>query len=302
MKLFLLPLIFIANFAFASIPQIDSIVGASRVAAHDGVITAYLGMAPACDTFLSGACHANPLPFDSAVPVLKVVFKHDVSQIRIAHGFWTLPTNKNLADKSLSIVMDDICGLSSMGYCSNIDGSKTLPLAAYVDANGNGIMDAAEDAIALHVKVLNPDPMVWGTHGLSTDGIGGPQGFIPFPGDGAVYLSDLEMASNFPMLGYGSKITKVRVFASNIGLEKANLIEASRIVDLELAPDGSGLIDNKIDGLQNGTAYVFRIVMLDEAENMVLHFPAPSADATCDAGAPFVGCPWAATPEAVIGR
>ncbi len=43
------------------------------------------------------------------------------------------------------------------------------------------------------------------------------------------------------------------------------------------------------------------IGLVDEANNLVQFYPDTGADATCDAGTPFTNCPWAATPEEVLG-
>jgi hypothetical protein len=186
--------------------------------------------------------------------------------------------------------------------CENQNLTATLKL--FVDKDGSGTLTTGEDSVDFQAKVLKPDPgtyAVWNNG--NTDGIGGTQGFTPYPGDEKVYIEDPETALNFPALTYGNTKAKyVRVFHSEAGLASATRDSADS-VDLPVQTDGAKLESNIVTaGLKNDTTYVFRVAMVDEAGNLAQFFPAVGADPTCDdAASGFANCPWAATPEKVLG-
>lgn len=295
MKLFLLPLIFIANFAFASIPQIDRIEGAHSYDLTDG-IKIFASFSGLCNEYLS-VCHTHGF---QGPEILRLVFKDDVSQMRVANlqGL-TIPIQKSVAEKAVEISWDTLCLNSQMAdFCTQTGNFKRIAIRAFIDANSNGLMDSIESAVAIEFHLITPENTFYSQAGdMNSEGV---QAFTPYPGDSSFYLENIMAGTGYPMLSYNSRAKKMRVYLSDQDMRQANALQATLIKDIPLNDDGT-LAYNQVTGLTNGLTYAVRVALIDEAGNIVLNFPGYHSDPTCDA-APMTGCPWAVTPEAVSGR
>jgi len=187
--------------------------------------------------------------------------------------------------------------------CAAVAASASVNGKLFRDANGNGTPDTNEETADVIIKFVTPGAD-YDVHGaVSTDGIGGTQGFVPFPGDEKIRLTEIESSDNFPNMSYGAKITGVRVWHSDVAMSQA-IVGSADPRTLSVGADGS-LGNSVVDGLDNDKAYVFRIALVDEASNVVQFFPGDvSATFSQCETAPFNSpalCPWTATPEQVLG-
>ncbi len=208
---------------------------------------------------------------------------------------------------SASFTWDTLCQASTAGTtCENVPTTQKATLSARIfnDNNNSSDVDDDEEATTISFYIINPGKgtsSTWNVYGATnTEGVGG---FTPYPGDEKIYIEDVTSTSGFPTLSYGSKAVKVRVWISDNGAATASPTSAIVPSDLDVVDDGGTLESNKVTGLTNGTAYVFRVALIDEAGNIVQHYPSAS-DATangCDTNPPSSSCPWAATPDEVLG-
>jgi hypothetical protein len=93
----------------------------------------------------------------------------------------------------------------------------------------------------------------------------------------------------------------MRVFVSDQDMNHATVASAAMTVDLPVNAVGN-LTNSAITGLTSGKGYYFRIGLIDEAGNLVQHFPdmtgLSSSDANCMAPSPDpVNCVYAAIPK-----
>lgn len=208
-------------------------------------------------------------------------------------------TVSSTSTTSASWRWSDVCGKidTSIVDCNSITSNWQLNGTVFNDADIDGVADSGENQAELIIKFIaaSEDYSVHGT--TYTDGI---SGFYPYPGDEKIYLKDLETADNFPTLTYGSKVANIRVWRSSTALSQA-IVESSDPRDVSVDSNG-GTGSNIVSGLENDVPYVFRIAMVDEAGNIVQQYPGDVAASNpeCETS-PFTGCPWAATPEQVLG-
>jgi hypothetical protein len=200
-------------------------------------------------------------------------------------------------DFEWSVLVSQLDSTPTLGTFTGPIGTFTGKI--FIDKDNSGTFTTGEETTDVVFKFIKPsdDYSVYGQ--VYTEGIGGSQGFVPYPGDEKVYIEDIDSTTNFPALTYGSKVKFIRVFHSEAGLVGANVDSADQ-KDIPVDDDGT-LNGNQIRSLENNKTYVFRVGLVDEAGNLVQLYPATGADATCDAGTPFTNCPWAATPEEVLG-
>ncbi len=290
---------------FGGMAGADCSAGGSLATCNSCTVAAMVGT-PLCLTAADGLCNCNTTRIYGNLSMTIAVRRGEATtgNIRIAVGTANTVAGTGTGD-SVSVTWDDICNKADTPtVCSLVAGNKTINAKIFVDKNGDNTYNATDEASVatdFTFRVINPGEGSYDVYGASTEGIGGTFGFVPYPGDEKVYIEDIEAATNFPTLSYGTKAVKVRVYHSAAGLASAN-VDSTETTDITVSSDGNTLDRNVVtNGLSNNTTYVFRIAMVDEANNVVQFFPAPAADATCDAGTPFTGCPWAATPEEVLG-
>jgi hypothetical protein len=326
MKLsFLLIFAFFTSPAFAVI-SITGISGGSRseLATTGSTAILYAGLAGSdcaainptgstcnsCDTVAvtpPAACTTQPLCACNSARIypagtVTITIKREATmtgEVRMARpdNGNTVITSSNRNNDSVTMSWQDICN----GSC---DAMTNFTGKVFIDKTpANGTFDSGEEAIDLQVRFVSATAGtydVWGAATGSEEGIGGTQGFTPYPGDEKIYFRDPETSDGFPTVGTG-KIVAVRVFYTDQGLD--NLAPTAKSTDLPVASDGSGVDRKIVSGLTNNTTYVFRIALLDEANNVLQFFPGNGGNSTCDSGAApnFTNCPWAATPEKVLG-
>lgn len=203
---------------------------------------------------------------------------------------------------SLSIQWENLCLASSQTItCESIANKATISAKLFNDNNNNSSKDEDEEATTVYIYIINPGTASWNVYAaVNTEGIGG---FTPYPGDEKIFLEDISSTSGYPTLSYGSKATKVRVWISDTGAAAAGPTSTISPEDLNIEDDTGNLENDKVTGLENGTTYFFRVALIDEAGNIVQHFPS-AADATasgCDSNPPASTCKWAASPDQVLG-
>jgi hypothetical protein len=211
---------------------------------------------------------------------------------------------KNLGNDGTAVEFfwGDMCTAIMGGTCDG--GALTTNPATfriYLDKDRQTDIDSGEEFVEVSVKVINPGTTDWNFYGdVKTEGIGG---FTPYPGDKKIYVEDVASNTGFPSLSYGSEVKKVRVYMSSAG--KGSPIPHSILTpaNLTVEEDGAELSDSVVDGLENNVRYAFRVALVDEANNVVQFFPsATTATANgCDSSPPAANCPWAATPDQVLG-
>ncbi len=264
-----------------------------------------------CATAADALCACNTARIHTNSSMSITVKRGDTTtgniRVAVANGS-SYNTVGSGAGDAVTVTWDAVCNASDLGgNCETVSNNKTINAKIFVDKdNGNDYDSTDEASVAsdFSFRLLKPLDADYSIFGVTfSEGIGGGQGFKPYPGDSKVYIEDIDATTGFPSLGYGGKVAKVRIFHSSEGLASAT-IESSDSSDLNVATDGSNLERNVVTaGLTNNTTYIFRIAMVDEANNVVQFFPNVAADATCDDADPVVrrGCPWAATPEEVLG-
>lgn len=281
---------------------------ASNLSTCDSCTSAAM-TATLCGDAANGLCACNKARIFGALSMTIAVKRADTTTgpIRIAIGTNNTVVGSGSGD-SVSVTWDEVCNKAdSGGNCDTFLNNKTISAKIFIDKNNDNTYNSNDEsgvATDFSFKILNPGGRDVATDAYNvfgnptTEGIGA---FKPYPGDAKIYLEDLDTATNFPTLGYGSKAVGLRVFHASTGLAGATA-ESADSTDLKFSTDGNNLERNVVStGLNNGTTYIFRIAMLDEANNVVQFFPAAGADAACDDPAQFTACAYAATPDQVLG-
>lgn len=208
-----------------------------------------------------------------------------------------------------------ICQLMGNSDCTQVTSGTQAQVTIYIDQNNNGYPDPGDsEGVLVTFKVIRPGTGydVFGITGGNQDGIGG---FTPFPGDEQIYLTDVNSTSGFPTMGYGGTAQKIRVYASDQNMTDAAPDHGLSPKDISLDSNGTFRQSDTVDGLVNGQPYVFRIALVDEANNVVQFYPGdqtqtgtPGGNANCDTQTPPVvdipvgsGCPFAAKPDQILG-
>lgn len=206
--------------------------------------------------------------------------------------------------KSVSLTWRTICGAAAGSPdCESLTASnKTISLKIVIDKDGNNGLTTGEESVDVTFDIVKPGDSD-NVHDDTTEpGIGS---FTVYPGDEKVYIESIKGDGGFPSLAYGAKAQAVRVFRSDVSMAKAVPGDGLETADLSIVDDGANLSDSIVDGLVNGTAYAFRIGLIDEAGNIVQFFPTNpvGGGSTCDntpldtSGA----CAYVATPDEVLG-
>lgn len=267
--------------------------------------------ANACVTAAQALCACNTVRIHTNSSMSITIRRGDTTtgniRVAVANGTAYNTVGSGTGD-AVTVTWDAVCGASDLGgNCETVVSNKTINAKIFVDKDNGNDYDATEEssvATDFSFRLLKPSDVDYSIFANPTsEGIGGGQGFKPYPGDAKVYIEDIDATTGFPALGYGGKVTKVRVFNSSEGLATAT-VESPSSTDLNITTDGTNLERNVVTaGLSNNTTYIFRIAMVDEAGNVVQFFPDAGADASCDDADPVNrrSCPWAATPEEVLG-
>lgn len=298
----------LANSAYAGpAPYIMSITGASDYQHSPWMI--YGGLAGAADSnsceAVSLSCRTAPLCVCNPKRVttdgiLTIDFdsRFSTGNVIMTSGYDRRPVSPvSFGPDKISVRWADLCAGGGQYNCEAIDRTKFFVIQAAFDDNGNGVIDTNETPVEMNVLLIRPDEFDAISGTMSSDGV---NQFSILPGDGKVYLSDLETGHNFPRLDYGGRAGKLRVFISDTKLEDANVVNASRVVDFDINDQGAFTAPLVVEGLTNNVTYFFRIALVDQAANLVLHNPSYEWDQYSDCNrAPAVHCPYAATPGVV---
>ena len=202
-------------------------------------------------------------------------------------------------------------GSGTTSDCGSVTSGASMTLTVWVDDNCNGIFDNGDDYVAVTAKIVvpsnSPSENVYGT--AATDGLGQ---FTAFPGDGRIYLTDLDTASGngFPVMNDTVNATAITVYASTLSLDDANASgSAVSTFSVGVNSDGS-LAQNYVDGVTNGTRYWVRVATVDAANNIQQFYPdlsrnlSQTLQTACGSGNAsnnYQGCPYTVVPDQVLG-
>ncbi|MGE4133727.1 MAG: CFI-box-CTERM domain-containing protein [Bdellovibrionales bacterium] len=267
-----------------------------------------------CSTATNGLCPCNTTRAYGTLLVRINITKPagSTGQARISKGTATALNNGETNDGNyVTFTWDTLCQADADiggATCNTITNNKTATYEIYIDTDGSNTKTTGDsDSTSVSLRIINPGTGDTYAIGSSSDGM---YDFTPYPGDKKIYLEDPSTSSSFPTLGYGSKAVKVRIFRSTESLASATP-ESADNSDVDVVENGNTLSNNTVTGLDNGTTYVFRVGLIDEANNVVLFFPgvpAAAPDTDCDSksttdsnGSPFGSCPYKATPDEVLG-
>ena len=200
----------------------------------------------------------------------------------------------------LEVRWGDICRWIGTGNtsCETAQGQVQLAIGVTPERD----QPTGGDTRAIVFRVGGPRDGEFDTNeGCGTDGEG-ICAFTAFPGDGKVFITDLESGRGFPRVS-GLDAQFLRVFVSEDGFIRtpADSLEPQ---DLRISSTGGDLALDKrvVDRLRNGTRYYFRAATVDEAGN-VANFTGNDeiVDACGSLEDPSPTCPYAARPDEVLG-
>ena len=206
--------------------------------------------------------------------------------------------------------------------CSKISGgnatctfteSKNVTLKIAFDTDGDTGVDTDETTTDVTFHLIQPGSTNYNVFSEMNEGV---SDFKAFPGDEKAFLIGpdgtdvLPSLGGFPIFLYGSKAVAMRVYISDENITKAVYNTTLEPVNISITDEGGTLDNNVVDGLENDVRYFFRIAMVDQAGNVVQHFPTDAeADAACGSNgacctvntAASKFCPYSATPNEVLG-
>lgn len=255
-----------------------------------------------CDTCYGGVNY--PCNYTSIYPnlILKFYFKSDNAElvkkgptIYLKNGSTTInASNKGTnSDGSyyFEITWSSLCSQVTSGNTNcetDISGDFSIGLST---DSGSTLTDSVNLKIA--TRYVNPSVQSTYTKCTAasiTSTYQGACGMTLFPGDEKVYVDEIIFDNLFPDTASSSTIDFNRVlFFFEEGSSAASVTNASKAAEFNITKtnDQYELSDNKIDGLQNGVQYCFRMATEDMAGN-ISSFTA-DADSQC------------VTPEEVVG-
>lgn len=309
--------------AYAAGPTVTGTEGASAFTAVGTVYTVYAGLAGTsctgsgvtpCDSCAAANCATAPL---CACNKRKI---NDGMQVRVylnpesgntsnavaqlSDGTTNFPPlTVNNGGSYVDFNWTDICNRvnGNTGGCATITNTQSVTIKIALDnKTADGQVSAGEETTDVIFKIVSPTAGSFDVYGAPTaEGIGG---FTPYPGDEKIYVEDLASHLGFPSLSYGTKVKAVRMFISDTDLATANSTQAPlEDADINIIDNGDNLERNIVDGLENDKRYFFRLALVDEAENVVQHFPDTSADASCTLSTAPADCAYDAIPSEVLG-
>lgn len=313
--------------AWAAGPTITSVSGASGYNLT-GTITVFGGLAgnvcsgtdiySTCDSCANVSCGTAPLCACNKNRIydglyVKLFLKLDGAtgqgRVRSADGTQLINIQTlNNGGSYVDINWTDICSRANNGSggtgtgtnCAGIaSANNTTTLKVWIDTNNNDTIDNNEAATDVQFRMIAPAAGAWDVYGSTAEGV---DSFLPYPGDGKIYIEQLHSSSGFPNLSYGSKATALRVFISDVNMDDATAASGFEPQDVKIVEDGTTVERPIVDGLDNDKLYFFRIALVDEASNLVQHYPAASGlDASCTTNPGTSSCPFSATPSEVLG-
>lgn len=316
MRFTLQSLLFIAFFplsAFAAKPVVTAITGAS-FSTRTPTIQAFGGFA--------GAICANPntdLTCDNCVGAgltacnstraynnlkLRIAASHTETGnlIMVKPGDNTMISTAPHTATNVWASWQAVCQSFPSGTDCETTNVKEGTVRVCLDKDLSNSFTTGEECEDVKIKIVTM-PTVTYDIATTSDGI---SNFVPYPGDEKIYLEDPTPSANFPNLSHGGKITNVRVFVGEGNMTDAVPGSGLSPKDLAIINNGDTLDDSKVDGLENGKPYWFRIGLVDEANNVGYFWPPEGGGASnfrdpngknCDVEA----CIYTATPDQVVG-
>lgn len=308
---------------FAAGPSVQSFTGVSN-STTTGTITAWGGVAGTCSAAdgtqtcnscevaqltctTAPLCACNPARiYDDLVVRVNLQRPSGVTgnaRAREESGNSEFPVvsgTENNGGDYIAFRWGDICNKMGGGSCESFSGTDTdYTIKVYIDKDANGAPGGAgEETTDIKFKLIPIPADSYNVYGTPAEGV---NGFTPYPGDEKIYVENLK-STVFPILGYGGKITHVRIYISDVDVVDADLNAPLKEQDLAVVDNGSNLDQSIVDGLENDKLYFFRLALLDEAKNLVQFFPSnddlPDA---CKAPTASNACPYSATPSQVLG-
>jgi hypothetical protein len=164
---------------------------------------------------------------------------------------------------TVSIPWGEICNVVSQdGSCSRANGRSTLKIG--VDNNADGVL---EDSTAVRFEVSKINNTT--SDSSISDGTDGVNDYTLVPGNKKAFVTDFTVVQDFYVYD-AAKIVGIRgFFAKSDCSNPLSVTTASDSYLLDLNADKE-IIDTKIEGLQNGTRYLFMFGFQDEAGNIGL--------------------------------
>lgn len=228
-----------------------------------------------------GSLPANPVPF-----------------LKTASGSPINPVSQSAIDSAGNFTAvfnwSDVCGLiDSVGSGCTGSGTGTLQFGIG-DSNGTEKVD-----IDFVVSVVDAGSSSF--HTPCTGGSGGQSGegyceFLAYPGDGKIYAKDLSLAGGSISTSNGLKWAGLVFFyeASNPGGGSTTLAGLrTTAAHKTLSYDNTVVppeVDNRVDGLENGTYYCFLMGNMDETGNISMFTPTSADEAqVCTTPSEVVG-------------
>lgn len=258
----------------------------------------------ACAGGTAPLCACNSARSYNAL-IVTISLNHDVAgQAIVTKTSSTTPVairNPGNDGGTVQITWADICqnfiDTTPSSDCEAAGTGTSGTMRIYIDKDRDNVVDSDEQYVDVAVRILRPDPAgndynVFGA--TRTDGI---SNFTPYPGDGKIYIEDPETQTGSGTLGYGGKLTKVRVFVAEGNMTNAHPEGGLTPEDLPVVENGTTLDNSVVDGLENDKEYYVRIASVDEANNVVQFFPAAGTE-SCDTGG---ACTYKVTPSEVLG-
>jgi hypothetical protein len=206
-------------------------------------------------------------------------------------------TNQN-ATGSITITWNDICNKISAGQslCETAGGGGDLNSAVIlrvgIDSSttpDNKLDGTNDDYIRISFKVQRSmgDTVNLSAEGSASSATNGIVSWSVYPGDGKVYLENVETYPGFPSSANSILYNKLHLLyragtCTNVALIKNKMDGSTGTFDLTTGIQSDGnLDDDRFLGLTNDTTYVFKVALEDQAGNIGLFFPnAPCTNET----------------------
>ncbi len=276
-----LVLLLISFSANADITDVD-VDGASRVSGDDSpkVYGGALGNctdSEPCNTCTGGLTACNESEIGDNVE-LTITFKSTSDGVpKLMDGTDEIASGTSVsAGNTATIEVDwvDICNHfddDAGAACNAIDGEEAYTIG--ISENDDTTLDDSTSiTFSIFSRMAANDTVVVG----GDDGI---DGFTLFPGDEKFYLEDLDGLGAFPSFEDSNSFRKIHVFfdEGDCG-DIANVQNDSDLVSTKFEDDGETPSEDFYTGFDNGTTYVGKIALEDEAGNIGLF----TADGDCD--------------------
>ncbi len=250
-----------------------------------------------------GFCACNKARIHGGL-VLRVNLKKDKQLIGDAVAVAFTPTGKtvltpvSVANRGefVDFTWSSVCAALGNSDCAQLGaGVHQLAVSISIDGNKDGILGSEEPSVTATFRLVNPGAELFDMYGEpSRDAI---SGFLPFGGEGVVFVENITGAGVFPRLSYGARAAGFRVFASETSVLAAGYDTATKTFDMVLNSTGRVFRSNEFEGLSNGIIYYFRAATVDEAGNVIQFVPANSKLPESCTTKPSEACPFSAMPN-----